>query len=85
MIEIFSAVGDMLANDTGFQYISWGMIAMWLVSFLLIYLAVVKQYEPLLLLPIAFGALAVNLPTKLFYDGGWSIEGMFVPTAGLYY
>lgn len=85
MIEIFSVVGDMLANDTGFQYISWGMIAMWLVSFLLIYLAVVKQYEPLLLLPIAFGALAVNLPTKLFYDGGWSIEGMFVPTAGLYY
>ncbi len=85
MIEIFSAVGDMLANDTGFQYISWDMIAMWLVSFLLIYLAVVKQYEPLLLLPIAFGALAVNLPTKLFYDGGWSIEGMFVPTAGLYY
>lgn len=85
MIEIFSAVGDMLANDTGFQYISWGMIAMWLVSFLLIYLAVVKQYEPLLLLPIAIGALAVNLPTKLFYDGGWSIEGMFVPTAGLYY
>ena len=39
----------------------------------------------LLLLPIAFGALAVNLPTKLFYDGGWTIEGMFTPTAGLYY
>jgi sodium ion-translocating decarboxylase beta subunit len=58
---------------------------MWVVSFVLMYLAIVKKYEPLLLLPIAFGALAVNLPTKLFYDGGWTIEGMFTPTAGLYY
>ena len=75
----------MLANDTGFQYITPGMVIMWVVSGVLMYLAIVKKYEPLLLLPIALGALAVNLPTKLFYDGGWSIEGMFTPTAGLYY
>ena len=85
MGEIFSAVGEMLANDTGFQYITPGMVIMWVVSGVLMYLAIVKKYEPLLLLPIALGALAVNLPTKLFYDGGWSIEGMFTPTAGLYY
>lgn len=85
MNEIFSAAGEMLVNDTGFQYINGSMVTMWLVSFLLLYLAIVKKYEPLLLLPIAFGALAVNLPTKLFYDGAWSIEGMFAPTAGLYY
>jgi oxaloacetate decarboxylase beta subunit len=85
MEEIFSAVGEMLANDTGFQYITPGMVIMWVVSGVLMYLAIVKKYEPLLLLPIALGALAVNLPTKLFYDGGWSIEGMFTPTAGLYY
>ena len=85
MGEIFSAVGEMLANDTGFQYITSGMVIMWVVSGVLMYLAIVKKYEPLLLLPIALGALAVNLPTKLFYDGGWSIEGMFTPTAGLYY
>jgi len=85
MGEIFSTVGEMLANDTGFQYITPGMVIMWVVSGVLMYLAIVKKYEPLLLLPIALGALAVNLPTKLFYDGGWSIEGMFTPTAGLYY
>lgn len=85
MTEIFSALAEMFSKDTGFQYISGGMVLMWAVSFLLMYLAIVKKFEPLLLLPIAFGALAVNLPTKLFYDGGWSIEGMFVPTAGLYY
>ena len=85
MGEIFSAVGEMFANDTGFQYITPGMVIMWVVSGVLMYLAIVKKYEPLLLLPIALGALAVNLPTKLFYDGGWSIEGMFTPTAGLYY
>lgn len=85
MTEIFSAVGEMLANDTGFQYITPSMVVMWVISGVLMYLAIVKKYEPLLLLPIALGALAVNLPTKLFYDGGWSIEGMFTPTAGLYY
>lgn len=73
------------AGDTGFAYITPSMIVMWLVSFVLMYLAIVKKFEPLLLLPIALGALAVNIPTKGFYDGGWSIEGMFVPTEGLYY
>lgn len=85
MTDILAAVGDMLSNDTGFQYITPGMVVMWFVSLLLLYLAIVKKYEPLLLLCIAMGALAVNLPTKAFYDGGWSIEGMFTPTAGLYY
>jgi len=85
MFEIFSSVSEMLVNDTGFQYITGSMVVMWVVSFVLMYLAIVKKFEPLLLLPIAFGALAVNLPTKLFYDGGWTIEGMFTPTAGLYY
>src|SRR5574344_843128 len=85
MFEIFSSVSEMLVNDTGFQYITGSMVAMWVVSFVLMYLAIVKKYEPLLLLPIAFGALAVNLPTKLFYDGGWTIEGMFTPTAALSY
>lgn len=73
------------AGDTGFAYITPSMLVMWLVSFVLMYLAIVKKFEPLLLLPIALGALAVNIPTKGFYDGGWSIEGMFVPTEGLYY
>ncbi|MDR1759844.1 MAG: sodium ion-translocating decarboxylase subunit beta [Fibrobacter sp.] len=85
MSEIFSALMEMFTQDTGFQSVTGGMVLMWAVSFLLMYLAIVKKFEPLLLFPIAFGALAVNLPTRLFYEGGWSIEGMFVSTAGLYH
>ncbi len=75
----------MFTTGTGFSAINGPMIIMWLVSFVLMYLAIVKKYEPLLLLPIALGALAVNIPSRGFYEGGWSIEGMFTPTAGLYY
>ncbi|MBR4965206.1 MAG: sodium ion-translocating decarboxylase subunit beta [Lachnospiraceae bacterium] len=38
------------------------MVVMWLIGFLLIYLAIKKEYEPTLLLPIGFGAILVNLP-----------------------
>jgi len=41
---------------------SWGRVIMILVSFLLFYLAIAKGYEPLLLLPIAFGGLLANIP-----------------------
>ncbi|MBO5305333.1 MAG: sodium ion-translocating decarboxylase subunit beta, partial [Clostridia bacterium] len=37
-------------------------VAMFAIAFLLVYLAIVKQYEPLLLLPIAIGMLLTNLP-----------------------
>ena len=50
-------------SDTGFVKITPGMIAMWLVVLVLFYFAIAKQYEPLLLVPIAFGALIANLPT----------------------
>ncbi len=75
----------MFVNGTGFSGITGSMIVMWLVSIVLMYLAIVKKYEPLLLLPIAIGALAVNIPSRGFYEGGWGIEGMFTPTAGLFY
>ncbi|WP_345977513.1 sodium ion-translocating decarboxylase subunit beta [Sulfurimonas sp. HSL3-7] len=41
---------------------SWGRVVMILVTFLLFYLAIAKGYEPLLLLPIAFGGLLANIP-----------------------
>ena len=40
----------------------WKNAVMLLISFVLLYLAIVKQFEPLLLLPIAFGMLMTNLP-----------------------
>lgn len=51
-------------TTTGFQFVTWKMLIMWAVAGLLIYLAVAKGFEPLLLIPIAFGALIANLPTR---------------------
>jgi len=85
MTNVLNEVRLMFINDTGFQYITGPMMIMWAVCGLLFYLAIKKQYEPLLLLPIAFGALMANLPTRAFYDGGWTLDGMFHPTAGLYF
>ena len=53
-----------LVYDSGFCYVDWRMVVMWAVSAVLLYLAVFRQYEPLLLVPIAFGALLANLPTE---------------------
>ena len=50
-----------LFNDSGFMDLSWKNYAMMAIACALIYLAIKKQYEPLLLLPIAFGMLIVNL------------------------
>ena len=50
-----------LLQDSGFSQLVWQNYVMMGVACFLIYLAVKKQYEPLLLLPIAFGMLLVNL------------------------
>lgn len=56
---------EILANfwgSTGFAIMTKGQAIMLLVSFVLLYLAIVKGFEPLLLIPIAFGMLLANLP-----------------------
>jgi sodium ion-translocating decarboxylase beta subunit len=53
-----------LVNLTGFPVLTWQMVLMWGVVFTLLYLGVYKGFEPLLLIPIAFGALLANLPTQ---------------------
>ena len=58
-------------NQTGFSMLAsnWKCIAMLLISLVLIYLAIVKKFEPLLLLPIAFGMLLTNLPgADMFHE-----------------
>ena len=40
------------------------MFVMWFVVLVLFYFAIYKKFEPLLLIPIAFGALVANLPTR---------------------
>lgn len=50
----------------------WRMAIMLLISFLLLYLAIKKKYEPLLLLPIAIGMLLTNLPgAEMFHSSLW--------------
>jgi sodium ion-translocating decarboxylase beta subunit len=57
--------------NTGLYQMHWGQGFMLLVGILLIYLAIVKKFEPLLLLPIGFGALLSNIPgANLAIDGG---------------
>ncbi len=55
----------------GFTSLSWQMLVMYAVGLLLIYLAIGKEYEPMLLLPIGFGAILVNLPLSVV----WGYEG----------
>lgn len=47
---------------TALGNISWETILMWTISFVLLYLGIKKGYEPLLLIPIAFGVLLANFP-----------------------
>lgn len=49
---------------TAFSAVTWRMVVMWGVCGLLFYLGIRRQFEPLLLVPIAFGALIANLPTE---------------------
>ncbi len=49
-------------ESSGFALLTWQELAMILISFVLFFLAIVKKFEPLLLVPIAFGILLANLP-----------------------
>ncbi|MDE7245719.1 MAG: sodium ion-translocating decarboxylase subunit beta, partial [Oscillospiraceae bacterium] len=73
-------------QETGFYRIAtgdWKVLIMMVIAFVLLYLAIVKKFEPLLLLPIAFGMLITNLPGagmyhEILYAGGhpnWEIFG----------
>ena len=60
-ISVIQGLKNIAAN-TGFAQGDWRQYAMIAVACVLLYLAIVKQFEPLLLLPIAFGMLLANLP-----------------------
>ena len=87
-VEADIDLGESLMNFVDQSGISgifadWRVLVMLIISCVLLYLAIVKQYEPLLLLPIAFGMLLTNLPgaglyhTELFEGGHvhWTIDG----------
>lgn len=51
-----------MVEMTAFGSMTWGTVLMLFISFLLLYLGIRKQYEPLLLVPIGFGVMLANLP-----------------------
>ena len=60
-MDFFGIIGETFARS-GFANLSWQQGVMLLISFVLLYCAIVKGFEPLLLLPIAFGMMLANLP-----------------------
>lgn len=52
----------LLFNNSGFAHLEWGNIIMIFIGIIFIYLAIAKDYEPLLLVPIGFGILIGNIP-----------------------
>ena len=62
MTEMIKNVLWGLVEGSGFLNLTWQEGVMLLVSFVLLFLAIVKKFEPLLLVPIAFGILLANLP-----------------------
>ena len=51
-----------ILHQTGFLNLTWGHPVMWVVGLFFLYLAIVKKFEPLLLVPIGFGIFIVNFP-----------------------
>ncbi len=57
-------------EQSGFFALTYGNMIMILVALILLYLAIAKDFEPLLLMPIAFGCVLVNLPLSGIVDPG---------------
>ena len=64
----------------GIRAVTWQQLVMYLVGVGLIWLAVKKEYEPSLLLPMGFGAILVNLPYSGVIDQ--VVQGK-IPAAGI--
>ena len=69
MSYIFDTLGN-LAGQTALGTLTAGNFLMIAVACGFMYLAIAKQYEPLLLLPISFGMLLVNIYPPIMEEGG---------------
>ena len=79
-----SSITDTLSNllgQTAFLNLTWGNYLMILVAFVFLYLAIRHGFEPLLLVPIAFGMLLVNIYPDIMLHAEDSANG----TGGLLY
>ena len=84
MSRLFYSVADFISL-TGFASLHFGDVLMLAISCLLLYLAIQKGFEPLLLVPIGFGMLLSNLPeTGIFDKGGLISYFYFGVKAGVF-
>nr|MBC8362603.1 sodium ion-translocating decarboxylase subunit beta [Candidatus Desulfatibia profunda] len=60
--QVLELIKNILLTQTGMPNLTVGQVVMILVSFFFLYLAVAKEYEPLLLVPIGFGIFLTNFP-----------------------
>ncbi|MDD6488824.1 MAG: sodium ion-translocating decarboxylase subunit beta [Clostridia bacterium] len=70
-MDIFNQLGNVIVSlfqSSGLCSLTWENYVMMAISFVLMFLAIKKQYEPLLLLPIAFGMLLVNIFPGIMAD-----------------
>ncbi|MEM1485345.1 sodium ion-translocating decarboxylase subunit beta [Oscillospiraceae bacterium PP1C4] len=88
MLEIFLQSVAKLISKCGFVNLDGGQALMILVSFVLMYLAIAKGFEPLLLLPIAFGMFLTNIPmaglyhTEIFINATQHIDWALLSSTG---
>ena len=75
MFQIFlDTISDLIATS-GLAALQWQNVVMILISFVFMYLAIKHKFEPLLLLPIAFGMLLTNLPcTGMYHPELWVLD-----------
>ncbi len=66
-----------LLLKTGIVHLTWGHVVMWLIGFFFIFLAIKKDFEPLLLVPIGFSIFLVNLPIAPLTGEGQLINLFF--------
>ena len=75
----FNAIFSSFLSDNGWQY-----LVMLVIGCVLLYLAIVKQFEPLLLVGIAFGCILTNLPNAgLYHQGLW--DAFMDPSSPMYH
>ena len=65
----------------GFKALTWQQVVMWAIGGILIYLAIKKDMEPALLLPMGFGAILVNLPLSPVIGSGANGEHLGIITS----
>lgn len=75
MNYIFETMGNLI-HQTAFFNLTWGNYLMIVVALIFMYLAIAKEYEPLLLVPISFGMLLVNMYPSIMADPSETSNGV---------